>query len=358
MASRVRIATATCLVASGLLVGGAGGALAFADPALDGGDAVTGQTEGDPPGPDAARDVQDAAGSEEKPDTGTVGEPKVDPRGDDKRDGGGGPPDDEGDDGHFGSEHDDADTADTADTPDSEDDEPIPTVTETPEPTETEAPLTETPAPQLGECEKKSDDDCAPGGWWPWWPWPTPRPRPPVDAPGTGGGGGVAGQPPAGLPDLRPPEMQIPPGLRPPIDPVEPPEPLNAVPGAGVPAPGLTGPITLPVIAAPPAGLAGGSAAGATAPLPRAPRVVEAEPPAGRQPPQAGALSNASGQATSYRAGYTDYLRSAGLSQLVALAAPGLTGILVLTGAGGLLGYRQAKAGHAVRAGAVARFVN
>jgi hypothetical protein len=56
--------------------------------------------------------------------------------------------------------------------------------------------------------------------------------------------------------------------------------------------------------------------------------------------------------------GYGEYLRSAGISQIAVLALPGVAGILVLTGAGGLLGYRQAKAGHAVRTGRVARFTN
>jgi hypothetical protein len=54
----------------------------------------------------------------------------------------------------------------------------------------------------------------------------------------------------------------------------------------------------------------------------------------------------------SYRAGYGDYLRTAGLGEIAAVAIPGFTGILVLTGAGGLVGYRQARAGHAVRSGA------
>ena len=58
-----------------------------------------------------------------------------------------------------------------------------------------------------------------------------------------------------------------------------------------------------------------------------------------------------------YRIGYTEYLRTAGLPQVAALAVPGIAGILVLTGAGGLVGYRQAKAGHAVRAGGTARFM-
>jgi hypothetical protein len=40
-----------------------------------------------------------------------------------------------------------------------------------------------------------------------------------------------------------------------------------------------------------------------------------------------------------------------------AAAVPGVTGILVLTGAGGLIGYRQARAGRAVHAGGPARFM-
>ena len=62
--------------------------------------------------------------------------------------------------------------------------------------------------------------------------------------------------------------------------------------------------------------------------------------------------------ASGSRVGYGEYLRSAGISQIAALALPGLAGILVLTGAGGLLGYRQAKAGHGVRSSGIARFMN
>jgi hypothetical protein len=51
-------------------------------------------------------------------------------------------------------------------------------------------------------------------------------------------------------------------------------------------------------------------------------------------------------------------LRTVGTSQVIALAAPGRAGMLVLTGLGGLGGYRQAKAGQAVRTGGIARFVN
>ena len=92
-------------------------------------------------------------------------------------------------------------------------------------------------------------------------------------------------------------------------------------------------------------------------PPPAAPRAVTAEPPAGRVPPPANVGSNVAVPNSSYRIGYTEYLRTAGLPQVAALAVPGLAGILVLTGAGGLVGYRQAKAGHAVRVGGTARFM-
>ncbi len=42
---------------------------------------------------------------------------------------------------------------------------------------------------------------------------------------------------------------------------------------------------------------------------------------------------------------------------MAAVAVPGVMGLLALTGAGGLLGYRQARAGRTVRAGGSARFV-
>ncbi|MFY9920568.1 MAG: hypothetical protein WAL26_19560, partial [Mycobacterium sp.] len=117
----------------------------------------------------------------------------------------------------------------------------------------------------------------------------------------------------------------------------------------------------LPVIVAPPIGLgvggggvgSGGASAGAP---PAAPRAMPAEPPAGRITPPANVGSNAAPN-SSYRIGYTEYLRTAGLPQVAALAVPGLVGIMVLTGAGGLLGYRQAKAGHAVHVSGSARFI-
>ena len=154
--------------------------------------------------------------------------------------------------------------------------------------------------------------------------------------------------------------MQLPP---------EAPTVVSAVPGLAVAAGQLPlAPITLPVIVAPvivaPAvapgvgGAGGGPAAPANPALPRPPRAVAADPPAGRDPLPGNVGSNAVVPASSYRVGYSEYLRTAGISQVAALAVPGVAGILALTGAGGLIGYRQAKAGLAVRTGRAARFVN
>jgi hypothetical protein len=145
--------------------------------------------------------------------------------------------------------------------------------------------------------------------------------------------------------------MLLPPELMPPA---AEPSVLDVLPGVGAAAEQLpVTPIGLPVIVAPAAGLGGGGAA-----PPAAPRNVIAEPMKGLEPLPAKVGSNAPLSNSSYRIGYGEYLRTAGLSQVAALAVPGVTGILVLTGAGGLVGYRQAKAGHAVRTGGTARFAN
>jgi hypothetical protein len=157
--------------------------------------------------------------------------------------------------------------------------------------------------------------------------------------------------------------MQLPPELLPPTEAVPEPAVTEAAPGVGVAAAELPlAPITLPVIVVPPVGIAGGGAPPAAPPgltPPAAPRAVTAEPPAGREPmPPANVGSNiAAPLSSSYRLGYAEYLRTAGLSHIAALAVPGVGGILVFTGAGGLFGYRQAKAGHMVRA-STARFIN
>jgi len=83
-----------------------------------------------------------------------------------------------------------------------------------------------------------------------------------------------------------------------------------------------------------------------------------AEVPAVRSPqPTTFGTKNEINAEPAFRAGYPDYLRAAGLSEVAAVAVPGFTGILILTGAGGLVGYRQARAGHVVRRSGTARFM-
>jgi hypothetical protein len=58
-----------------------------------------------------------------------------------------------------------------------------------------------------------------------------------------------------------------------------------------------------------------------------------------------------------FRAGYSDYLRNAGMAQITAIAVPGAAGILLFTLGGGFIGYRQARAGHVIRAEGMTRFL-
>jgi hypothetical protein len=58
-----------------------------------------------------------------------------------------------------------------------------------------------------------------------------------------------------------------------------------------------------------------------------------------------------------FRAGYSDYLRNAGMAQITAVAVPGAAAILLFTIGGGFIGYRQARAGHVIRAEGMTRFL-
>lgn len=142
---------------------------------------------------------------------------------------------------------------------------------------------------------------------------------------------------------------------------------LDVVPGISVgSADAEELPINAPIVIAGPAGfgpaaVAPGGAGPASAALPPASAAAPASPAApaapGRSMP-ASAGDRVTIPASASRAGYGEYLRGAGVSQIAALALPGLAGILLLTGAGGLLGYRQAKAAQGVRTTGIARFMN
>jgi hypothetical protein len=74
------------------------------------------------------------------------------------------------------------------------------------------------------------------------------------------------------------------------------------------------------------------------------------------QSPSDNSLTTLSDQ-VAFRAGYSDYLRSAGMAQITAIAVPGAAAILLFTLGGGFIGYRQAKAGHVIRAEGMTRFL-
>ncbi len=90
---------------------------------------------------------------------------------------------------------------------------------------------------------------------------------------------------------------------------------------------------------------------------PRRPTAVPLAGPAGRSsgpPPRTGPAAPAS---ESVRLGYPEYLRQATMTELASVALPGLAAILGLTALGGLLGYRQAKAGYLLPAAGAGRFL-
>jgi hypothetical protein len=337
--SRVQGAASACLVAAGLFLCGLGGALALAEPS------ASPETPGGPlsnngepgKGPKTDPDGKDgsATKTDEKPGTET-GKPNTET---DKPGNGGNP-----DNGNCGNDGSNGNAQGCggggSETPPPPSSSPSTTATETSTSTSTSTKTTTRTTTSETTTSKTTSSETSETTT------STSTSGVGLPAPGGGGGGGAV-EVPSGRPEV--PAMQLPPASEP--------SAIDVVPGVGAAAADLPiPPITLPVIVAPAAGLGAGSA-GLPA-LPAAPRGVSAEPPAGREPLPANVGSNAAGPGSSYRVGYTDYLRNAGLSQVAALAVPGVTGMLVLTGAGGLVGYRQAKAGHAVHTSGTARFVN
>lgn len=395
MATRLRIAAAACVVTSGLLVAGAGAALAFADP--DAGQAgesagssapSTGAGTATPSEPTTPASGAGATGAA----TQTVTAPMPTMQLGDGRNGlaAGGSTASTGfssssklseASGSASSETAsptagesaaaaretaaaEATTADTtAVSTTAETTTSIPTTTQTSTTTTTTTTTTGPPAPPDGSGV----------GWhWPWC-WGLPPGQPSVGGSSGNGAGTSIGKPPVGVGvPQAPPLMQLPAVVPPPL-PVLPVDPVADVIGglATVAAELPFGPLTLPAIVpgngAGGGGGAGGGAAGrgagprpGTPSAPRTPggssqnRVEPSNP--GRPNPSAFGPSNGAMPA-SYRAGYGEYLRAAGVGQMAAVAVPGVTGILVLTGAGGLVGYRQARAGHTLRANGTARFM-
>ena len=168
--------------------------------------------------------------------------------------------------------------------------------------------------------------------------------RPP-EAVGGGGGGGARI-------DLRP--RTIPPGE--PGQPGEPPV-ISAEDGTVGPAGVEPPPITMPpLIGLPPAFPAPMRPIGPGAePGPRT--GPGREPATTRERPPATSAGAGTEMPPSTRVGYPRYLREAKMGEVAALALPGFAGLLALTALGGVVGYRQAKAGHVVRTAGTTRFM-
>lgn len=326
MGSRARVTAAACLMASGLLVGGWTTATASADT----GTAANADADATGGGADdrARPDTAAAAGG------GTDRDPDVEPA-----------------DGGAVAESDDAGDITGRDA----DPEPLPDPADgEPQPSEDAPVADKEPEEPRPPCCKDGDKDCEPG-----WPWPWPWPDDPDDRPKPDDGYGEGR--PEGVPSVRPlPGGVIRPGIEPPVAEPEDPGVLDTVPGIGVAAGnGPEAPISVPILVTVPTGggaSAGPSVAGSGGASASPRQIVESTPPRQLSPAPAG--RDFAVPPSVNRAGYGDYLRSAGISQVAALAVPGLAGILILTGVGGYVGYRQAKAGQGVRASGIARFMN
>jgi hypothetical protein len=165
----------------------------------------------------------------------------------------------------------------------------------------------------------------------------------PVVSTSSGGSNGYPLPEPGNLPVPR--VLQAPVVVAPPIPVVAPPVVMpapRALPPPVALPPGTSLPWVPPrALAEPPAG----------APQPK---IGNAVPPAREPVPGVGTSMNPQ---ASFRVGYADYLRTAGVPQLVAMALPGVAGILLLTASGGFIGYRQAKAGSTLRNTSMERFL-
>ncbi len=179
-----------------------------------------------------------------------------------------------------------------------------------------------------------------------------------VGAAGGGGGGGAAPSsgnvgrspklpPVPTAPSTRSIVIRAPEAPAAPV-PVAPVAPLPVVPPVVLPPV----PVVVPLAPAPPG--APGPAAPQAPAAPAAPTIQE--PGTNRQP----APPESAGPHTlpeSFRAGYADYLRMADVTDLMWAALPGTVGIMAITAAGGVVGYRQARAATVLPPAGIARFL-
>ena len=209
-----------------------------------------------------------------------------------------------------------------------------------------------------------------PGDPCPWWPVPRPVPPAPPDSGDISRGNNGFIAVPAVVPVIPVPQFGA--AVERPVDIDDLPEddlPEDDLPEDDLPedAPAVTAPAAAPSPAwypAAPSPRSGPVVRVATAPVAPPPQLpsVAAVPPASMRSPAAspprpqrpGAGVRPPGPV---RLGYPDDLRDADLAMVVSTALPGLAAMAGMTAIGGLVGYRQARAGYLLRAAGAGRFL-
>lgn len=173
----------------------------------------------------------------------------------------------------------------------------------------------------------------------------------------TGGGGGGGGVPTNAnigrAPNLAP--VPTAPSSRAIVirsaTPKAPAAPVPAIPAAPV-VPVAPAPVAIPAVPALPAPVPSAPPAGPPPAAPSAPIV-----PAPRSEPPAAQQLSVPAVPESFRLGYADYLRTASTSDLLLAVLPGLGGMVLMTAAGGVVGFRQARAAQTLPSPQIARFL-
>jgi hypothetical protein len=168
-----------------------------------------------------------------------------------------------------------------------------------------------------------------------------PTEKPNVEAIDSSGQGGSDHEPTGGLQPVRAPVVIAPP-------PVASPRPVT---------PPNAPPVIPPVAVTPPVPVGGRAGSRVQAPN----SIVAGAPPRMREPAPTPAPAPPTGAVPvdirATRVGYQQYLRTAKTSDIAIVALPGLTGLVLMTVSGAVIGHRQARAGHMLRHSGAARFM-
>jgi hypothetical protein len=185
-----------------------------------------------------------------------------------------------------------------------------------------------------------------------------------------GGGGRVPSSGGTNRPSNLPP-VPTAPGSREIVIRAEPRAPAPAAPVPAAPAPVVAPPVVVPPIVVPPVVVPPIVVPPVVVPpmMPLAPAIgpevappPQVHPPSLTPPPRADRQPAPVGEPgpkgipVTFRAGYADYLRTATVGELAAVALPGTAGIFVITALGGLVGFRQARAAQALPRANIVRF--